>query len=180
MFAGAEQLVVLAHDPHFIRDLRETLTQKDGSLPVSIFQLQHAPAGYTNFAMYDVDRECESPYYRHHRLLVDFVVGRNGDCAHVAKAIRPLLEGYLHRRFPGLIPRDLMFGQVVAFINDAKPPHPVCFAKGLVDELNEINDYAKQFHHDTNPGKADTVMIVASELRGFAEQALNIVYRGSP
>ena len=135
IFAGAEQLIVLAHDAHFIRDLRDVLTPKGVSHPVSIFQLQYAPAGYTDFAKIDVDRECESPYYRHHRLLVDFVDNGNGDHNHVAKAIRPLLEGYLHRRFPGLVPRDLMFGQVVAFINDAKPPHPVCFAKVLMDEI---------------------------------------------
>jgi len=180
IFEEAEQLVVMAHDPYFIRDLWVALTPRDGSSPVSIFQLQHAPAGYTDFAKIDVDRECESPYYRHHRLLLDFVANGSGDHTHVAKAIRPLLEGYLHRRFPGLIPHDLIFGQVVAFINDAKPLHPVCFAKGLVSELNEINDYAGQFHHDTNPGKVDTVVIVPSELRTYAERALNIVHKGTP
>jgi wobble nucleotide-excising tRNase len=180
IFAGAEQLIVLAHDPHFIRDLRDALSPKGGSHPVNIFQLHHAPAGYTDFADIDVDRECESHYYRHHRLLVEFVDNGNGDHNHVAKAIRPFLEGYLHRRFPGLVPRDLMFGQAIAFINAATPPHPVCFAKGLVNELNEINEYAGQFHHDTNPGKADTVVIVRSELRTFSERALNIVHKGTP
>ncbi|MGN6553663.1 MAG: AAA family ATPase [Verrucomicrobiota bacterium] len=179
IYAGAEQLVVLAHDPYFIRDLRDALTAKDSTAAVSIFQLHHALAGYTDFAKCDVDQECESPYYRHNRLLVDFMTNGSGDHTHIAKAIRPMLEGYLHRRFPGLIPRDLMFGQVVAFINDAKPPHPVCFAKGLVTELNEINDYAGQFHHDTNPGKADTVVVVPSELRTFAERTLTVVYKGT-
>ncbi len=179
IYAGAEQLVVLAHDPYFIRDLRDALTAKDSTAPVSIFQLQHAPAGYTDFAKFDADQECESPYYRHNRLLFDFVTNGNGDHTHVAKAIRPMLEGYLHRRFPGQIPRDLMFGNVVAFINDAKPPHPVCFAKGLVTELNEINVYAGQFHHDTNPGQADRVVVVHSELRTFAERTLTVVYKGA-
>ena len=73
-----------------------------------------------------------------------------------------------------------MFGEVVAFIQNSKPPHPVCFANGLVTELNEINSYAGQFHHDTNPGKADTVVIVQSELRTFSERALNIVHKGTP
>ena len=179
IYAGAEQLVVLAHDPYFIRDLRDALIPKLGTAPVCIFQLQHAPAGYTDFAKFDVDKECESPYYRHHRLLVEFVSNGIGDPAHVAKAIRPILEGYLHRRFPGLIPRDLLFGKVVSFINDAKPPHPVCLAQGLVNELNEINTYAGQFHHDTNPGKVDTVVIVSSELRTFCERALHVIYKGT-
>jgi wobble nucleotide-excising tRNase len=180
LFAGAEQLVVLAHDPYFIRDLRDALTPKDGSSPVSIFQLQHAPAGFTDFAEFDVDKECESPYYHYHHLLVDFLANGSGDPPHVALAIRLLLEGYLHRRFPGLIPHNLLFGQIIAFINAAQPPHPVCFAKGLAIILNEINDYAGQFHHDTKPDPANTVVIVRSELRTYVEQALNIVYKGTP
>jgi len=179
IFSECDQLIVLAHDLYFIRNLRDKLTPKDGQTPVSVFQLQHAVGGYSDFAKIDVDMECKSEYYRHHHLLMDFVNGRSSDNNHVAKAIRPLLEGYLHRRFPGLIPRDLIFGQVIAFIKDEKAPNPVTFAQPLLEELQEINDYAGQFHHDTNPGNADTVAIVPSELRTFAERALNVVHKGA-
>ena len=37
IFTEAEQLVVMAHDPYFIRDLWDALTPRDGSAPVSIF-----------------------------------------------------------------------------------------------------------------------------------------------
>ena len=85
--------------------------------------------------------------------------------AHVAaKAIRPMLEGYLHRRFPGLIQKSLLFGQVVIKIRDAPDSSPLSHAKNQVLELNEINDYAGQFHHGTNPN-ADTMPVVASELK---------------
>lgn len=178
--SSAEQLIVLAHDPYFIRDIRDALTPKDGQGQVGVYQLQYVHGGYTDFARFDVDKECESAYYRHHRLLVDFINGGGGDHTHVAKAIRPMLEGYLHRRFPGMVPRDLMFGQVVTFIRDAKAPHPVTFAQPLVDELHEVNEYAGQFHHDTNPGNADKVVIVPAELRAFSERALNIVHKGMP
>lgn len=102
--AKAEQLVVLAHDIYFVRDLRDELTPKDGSYQVAVFRLKYAANGYSNFDKLDVDKECQSPYFHHHGLLVDFVNNGNGDTRQVAKAIRPLLEGYLHRRFPGLIP----------------------------------------------------------------------------
>ena len=61
ILAGAEQLVVLAHDPYFIRDLREVLTPKDGSFALSVFQLQHASSGYTDFGKFDVDKEASRP-----------------------------------------------------------------------------------------------------------------------
>lgn len=178
IYTKAKQIIVLAHDAYFIRDLYYALSQRDPS-QVSVFQLQYTHGGYSDFAKIDINVECESAYYKHHRLLMDFVSGKCCDHGPVAKAIRPLLEGYLHRRFPGLVPKDQMFGQVVSFIRDAKAPHPVTFAQNLIDELQELNDYAGQFHHDTNPGNADTVQIVPAELRAFSERALNIVHRGN-
>jgi wobble nucleotide-excising tRNase len=175
----AKQLVVLAHDIYFVRDLRDELTPKDGSYQVAVFGLKYAANGYSNFDKLDVDKECQSPYFHHHGLLVDFVTNGNGDTRQVAKAIRPLLEGYLHRRFPGLIPNDLMFGLVVGFIGSAVAPSPLCHAQCLVGELNEINIYAGQFHHDTNPGNADTVVITPTELHTFAMRSLKVVHKGS-
>lgn len=174
----AEQLIVLAHDVHFIRDLRDALRKEDKAAQIAMFQLILAADDYTGFAPLDVDKECESAYFQHHRLLNEFAAGKGSDIRSVAKAIRPMLEGYLHRRFPGLVPKELLFGQVVVQIRDALVPSPLCHAQDLVDELNEINEYAGQFHHDTNPS-ADTVVVVATELKTFVEHALSVVHKGS-
>ncbi|MGZ8932904.1 MAG: AAA family ATPase, partial [Halobacteriota archaeon] len=133
---------------------------------------------YTSFGMLDIDKECESAYFQHHRLLNDFCAGGPCDNRAVAKAVRPMLEGYLHRRFPGLVPKSLLFGQVVNLIRDATSPSPLVHAQDLVIELNEINDYAGQFHHDTNPGGTDTLSIVTPELKTFVTRALHVVHRG--
>jgi wobble nucleotide-excising tRNase len=175
----AAQLIVLAHDRYFLRDLRDTLRKEDKAAPVAIFQLVAAPNSYTDFASFEIDKECESVYSQHHRLLNDFLAGKGGDSKAAAKAIRPMLEGYLHRRFPGLLPKDSMFGQVVALIRDSVAPSPLCYAKNLVNELNEINDYAGQFHHDTNPD-ADATVVTATELNTFVDRALGVVHRGTP
>ena len=78
-----------------------------------------------------------------------------------------------------MIPSDLMFGQAVAFIKSAVAPSPVCHAKNLESELNEINNYAGQFHHDTNPGNWDKVQINPTELHTFATQALTVIHKGT-
>ena len=67
---------------------------------------------------------------------------------------------------------------VVTQIRDAVSPDPLVHAQNLVAELNEINDYSGQFHHDTNPGGADSVDVVASELKTFITRALHVVHRG--
>jgi wobble nucleotide-excising tRNase len=178
IFTKAKQLMVLAHDPYFIRDFRDALLKDNSTASITTFQLALAPGEYSDFAVFDVDKECESPYFQHHRLLNDFSAGKGGDTKSIAKAIRPMLEGYLHRRFPGIVPKSLMFGQVIALIRDALPSNPLCHAQGLVDELNEINEYAGQFHHDTNPGGADTIAVVNTELKTFVERALLLVHSG--
>jgi hypothetical protein len=86
-----------------------------------------------------------------------------------------MLEGYLQRRFPGLIQKSLLFGEVVILIRNAVAPSPLCHAHCLVDELNEINEYAGQFHHDGT----DTAVITVSELQTFVEKALTVVHKGT-
>jgi wobble nucleotide-excising tRNase len=180
MHDKAEQLVVLAHDLYFIRDLRNDLEGKEKRNPTAVFQLAHANQSYSDFSEILIDRECESSYFRHHRMLFDAVVNGAGDMRAVAKAIRPMLEGYLHRRFPGLLPKDLMFGQVVCQIRDAEADSPLKYAQDLIAELNDINAYAGQFHHDTNPDHAETLGVVVTELLDYAKRALNVVHKGAP
>lgn len=172
----SEQLIVLAHDPYFIRDMRDTLSAKDAP-QLQTIQLRYAANGYSDLDKLDIDKECESPFYRHHRILMEFCAGVSHDSRMTAKAIRPFLEGYLHRRFPSLLPRDLMFGQALTHIRDASTPSPLIYAKILIDELQEINTYAGQFHHDTNPD-CDSVQVTPSELLTYSERALKVVYSG--
>jgi len=174
------QLIVLAHDPYFLRDLRDAFRKEDKSVQVASFQLAVAQSNYTDFASLNIDKECESEYAKHHRLLSEYSEGHGGDSRAVAKAIRPLLEGYLHRRFPGLLKKARLFGEVVALIQDSSATSPLSHAKNLVDELNEINDYAGQFHHDTNPDGADSVTITSTELKTYVDRALSVVHKGAP
>ena len=88
-----------------------------------------------------------------------------------------MLEGYLHRRFPGLINSGLLFGQVIDVIRNAPQSSPLAHAQNITDELTDINSYAGQFHHDTNPS-ADQVQIIDGELRRFVERAINVVHAG--
>ena len=174
----SRQLLVLAHDPFFLRDLRDGIEKDDKSASIAPIQLKTAANGYTEMFTLNIDNECESAYASHHRTLSTFSTTGAGDLHKVAKSIRPLLEGYLHRRFPGLIPRGQMFGQIVVMIRDAANTSPLSHAKNLVSELNEINDYAGQFHHDTNPD-ADIAIVTPAELKTYVERALGVIYKGT-
>ncbi|MFJ3463624.1 AAA family ATPase [Achromobacter spanius] len=179
LHVGAEQLVVLAHDPYFLRDVRDALIKQDATAAIASYQLIRCANDYTTFGAFNIDKECESAYFQHHRALNEFCDLGQGDGRSVAKAVRPMLEGYLHRRFPGRVPKSLMFGAVVTLIRDSGIPSPLVHAQNLVDELSEINSYVGQFHHDTNPD-ADTVVVIDSELKTYAVRALHIVHTGEP
>ncbi|HKV96598.1 MAG TPA: AAA family ATPase [Gammaproteobacteria bacterium] len=172
------QLVLLSHDAYFVRDFRDRLRDlKPTPVPLTILALKRVQNGYSVFAPCDIDDMCSSDYYWHHKLVADFVDGKPSPSSRdVAKAIRPLLEGYYYRRFPGAIPRKLLFGQIVALAIDPATTGPLINIRPLAQELLEINDYARQFHHDTNPG-ADSVQVVDSELLGFARRALAVIYK---
>ncbi len=110
-------------------------------------------------------------------LLGEYLNGVSQSSMEVARSIRPMLEGYLHRRFPGMVDIGLLFGQVIQAIDNAPQNSPLTHARNITAELNEINSYAGQFHHDTNPS-ADQVQIIDGELRQFVERAIRVVHAG--
>src|SRR5690606_16129712 len=96
---SCKQLIVLSHDAYFLRDLEEQLRKQVGT-PPRILGISRTYSGYSAFGSCDLEEVCASDYYRHHRMVDDYVRGEHTtNIRDVAKAIRPLLEGYLHRRF---------------------------------------------------------------------------------
>lgn len=180
IFSTCKQLIILAHDPHFLRHLRDDLLRENGvtTNELQFIKLKSIRDRFTDFAPLNLDLECESTYFKHHRMLEEFLNGEHTNSTEVAKSIRPMLEGYLHRRFPNLIPKGHLFGQIVGDINAASVASPLYHAKNITAELNEINSYAGQFHHDANPA-CDSMIVVDSELSGFVERALLIVHKSS-
>lgn len=171
------QLIICAHDIHFTRSLRDVLIHSTQPNDVKCIRLKSVENRYSNFDDIDLDKECESAYFRCHRVLSDYLTGNTEHSLEVAKSIRPMLEGYLHRRFPGMIRRGLLFGEVIATINRADRTSPLTYAQNITGELNEINCFAGRFHHDTNPA-VDQVEVVDGELRGFVERAIHVVHAG--
>lgn len=176
---NCEQLIILAHDAQFLRQLKkDILRPRTVNLTnTKCIKLKSIEDDYSDFNAIDLDIECETSYFKSHRILDEFLAGRLSNNMEAAKSIRPMLEGYLHRRFPGKIDGGLLFGQVIDLINNAQNQDPLVYAQNITGELNEINLYAGQFHHDTNPA-VEQVIIVDSELRTFVTRALKVVHKG--
>ncbi|MOA59957.1 hypothetical protein D3C78_1847140 [compost metagenome] len=72
-----------------------------------------------------------------------------------------------------------MFGQILSHIGTVPSSDPLTYATPLIEELRDINSYAGQFHHDTNPGVCETLPVTTSELLTYGQRALSLVYRGA-
>ncbi|QYH35986.1 AAA family ATPase [Salinibacterium sp. M195] len=174
---ASEQLIVLGHDAVFLRALRDSLN-KSAERSIAELEIQHVGSAYSDFAAFDLDIECETPYYSDYRAVSDFVQGRSQDASAAAKGLRPLLEGHLHRRFPGLIPNGRMLGSSITEIAAATPPSPLALVAPWVPELRELNDFASGFHHSTEHARQLEPADDAS-VRSFGERVLNMIH-GAP
>lgn len=173
------QVIVLSHDAYFIREQRDVLAKRRSPIATSILQISRVQGDYSAFSTCDIDDLCASEYYRHHRQLTEFIAGNyQGSIRDVAKAVRPFLEGFFHRRFPGLLPTQCPFGGVILAIKQAPSGSPISNLLPRTDEMSMVNDYAGRFHHDTNPGNADTAPVTDGELKSYVMRALALVYQG--
>ncbi|WP_306908150.1 AAA family ATPase [Arthrobacter sp. B3I9] len=151
--AKCAQLILLAHDPSFLRETQSAIRKIKPTPPGMItLQIRRVTSAYSNFSAVDLDRECETPFYTNYRVVDEYVDGKHADVRGAATALRPLLEGHLHRRFPGKLPSDLTLGLVLNEIDSAVSPSPLVCLQPQIKELRELNAFAGKFHHDTNPG----------------------------
>lgn len=177
--AKSAQVIIMSHDAYFVREQRDMLSKHQPPISSRITAVERVQGDYSAFSTCDIDDLCASEYYRHHRLLNDYVAATyQGHIRDVAKAIRPYLEGYYHRRFPGLLPARSTFGGAIEEIARAAPGTAISYLQKHVQEMRALNKYASRFHHDTNPGNADTTPVTDGELKPYVLRALNLVYRG--
>lgn len=178
--ASCAQLIVLSHDFHYLRDVRDEIEQnKKGQLICGVRKIERVQESYSIFADCNLDDLCESPYYRDYRVVSDYVAGTSSlDVREVAKAIRPLLEGYYHRRFPVLIPEHFTLGRIIDQIAESRDASPLAHLRPSVPKLREVNRCTSPFHHPTkvnaDPGGPP---MADAELRGVAGTALSLIYR---
>ena len=59
-------------------------------------------------------------------------------------------------------------------MHDADDTDVIAMLKPHLEELNQVNDYAKMFHHDENPA-ADSQPIDEGELATYSKRALEVV-----
>ncbi len=164
----ARQVIVLSHDPHFLRLVWE-------GYPGDIKVLQILRAGdNTVIAEWDIEAETQSTYLKNYSTLLDFYRERRGNLLDVARSIRPFLEGLLRVHFPGHFQQDEWLGEFIGKIRNCGETDGLAHAKADLSELEAINEYSKKYHHDQNPN-ADSEPLPEDELHGYVKRTLRLV-----
>lgn len=175
MLTECAQVIVLGHDAHFLRELKKRAAKKKVAESVELALERDAhDYSYINGA-FDLDDYCSSEYYKHYVLVEKYVAAEPGcDRLAVAKALRPLVEGHLHRCFPKKFKEGLTVGDMLELVKTAVAPNPLTRLQPLHADLVSFNDFAAAFHHDTSGGYPRTEANDA-ELLPFAKGTLGFI-----
>lgn len=176
----AKQLILMAHDGHFLRSTRDRLIRNDPALHISEVSLRMTSGKYSDIASLDLDALCQSDYLKYYKLVSGVVSGDINEPERViagAIALRPLLEGYLHRKYPEVIPTGVTLGKAISAIANASGTDSPCAAMATrVEELREMNRYASQFHHETQPDYAAAQRADHREIARNGERILDFIH----
>jgi len=88
--------------------------------------------------------------------------------------IRPLLETYLHYKYPLDLGEKVWLGDMIGRIRDAQSNDVIAPCKCLVADLEDVNTYTQRFHHRVTGISADVPDPI--ELQTYVKQALKIVH----
>jgi wobble nucleotide-excising tRNase len=174
MAAECSEVIVLGHDAHFLKEVKKRVGKKNAGPTVQL-ALHRDGNDFSVLDTFDIDDYCASDYYKHYVLVDRFVGGdRTAQLLEVAKALRPLLEGHLHRCFPKKLRDGGTVGEMLDCIKNADDNSALGKLKVHLPDLVAFNDFASSYHHDT-AGSETRTEVNATELLRWAKGALGFI-----
>lgn len=169
------QLIALGHDAHFLRELKKRIMSKKVAETQELC-LHRDVNDYSLVTKFELDEFCSSDYYKHYVLVENYIIGAipPGQHLEVAKALRLLVEGHLHRSFPGHFKEGQTVGVALDAIKNAKGNSALARLQSIHPDLVTFNDFAAAYHHDTSGGHPRTD-INDAELLHFAKAAIGFI-----
>jgi wobble nucleotide-excising tRNase len=166
----AKQVIVLSHDPFFLKGIADLYEGAHKSL-----RLARAGATHT-IKTWDIHHFCLNEAHKDYFLLRRFVeegLPDGADLHTVARAIRPYIEGYLRHRFPDRFSGRQMLGQFIQAIDEAAADDELAVLKAKLQDLTDINGFARRIHH--GPDGGPPAVVSETEVKAFCERALSFV-----
>jgi wobble nucleotide-excising tRNase len=161
-----KQFFLLSHDIHFVKDFYDN---NHDSLNLKIVYKNESSV----FVRHDIDIETMTGIYKDIYTLKKYLSnGANTDFEkrEVIRCIRPVVEGIFRIKY--FFKDDEWLGDFLKKIRNSNKQSPLYRLKEYYNDLSDINDYGKRYHH-SNP-KYMEVPIFDEELKLFVQNTLNM------
>ncbi len=135
------QLIVLSHDPVFLKDLLERIN-KDHSIELHLRRC----GNYSIFEECSIYRLCQDEYYKVYESLIKYLEeGSENNKSQIAENIRKYLEHNLRTRFPIELEKAKNLGDMIRRIRNS----PESFGKlaGRLEDLSTLNEFSSRYSH---------------------------------
>jgi wobble nucleotide-excising tRNase len=162
------QVLVLSHDVGFLKRIWDRLDKQTADRKC----LEMTRIGQTNTTIceWDIEKATQDQFKADRQTLTNYYHSNEGNARDVVQKIRPVVETYSRYLGGGVIADADTLGTIVAKIRGAGQAHQLF---DICDDLEELNDYTKRYHHGENPNAA-IEPISDGELYGYVKRTLEI------
>ena len=159
------QVIVMSHDARFLKRVWDLLPTNERKT----LRLTSVGRG-TALSPWDIDEHLKEAHQANLDALQRYLEQGFGAARDIAQKLRPTLEGYCRTICYGEFADGMMMGEIIAKVRDEGGKHPL---HSVLDLLNELNDYARRYHHASNPN-AGIEELNEAELRGYVNRVLRL------
>ena len=165
----SQQFFLLSHDLHFIKDFVDRNGQctnlkivwRDGSSVFVKHNVKEETLTGVSKDIYTLQK------YLKEGAMNDF------ERREVIRCLRPVLEGVFRFKYFSIVKDTEWLGDFLKRIRESAENSPLHHLKKIHDELSDINDYCKQYHHSDS--QYTEMPIYDEELRQFVQRTLDVL-----
>jgi hypothetical protein len=130
----------------------------------------------SRLAWFDINAEFLTPTQKDLEVIRTFL--HSGDSSEAGKrevirCIRPALEGVLKTKYFEIITNNIWLGEIIELIRSSQPSSRLYKLKRIADNLIELNDYTKTFHHSSGDNRQ--MMVDGTELARYVQLLMRTI-----
>jgi wobble nucleotide-excising tRNase len=159
------QVIVLSHARALLCQLWERADKKN----TATLQIRNAGHEMSTLGLWDAETAAISEYDRLHKVVRDFAATSTGQPQTVAPALRMLMESFLRVAFVEQFPPGKVLGDFLSKARQLTQSGTAVLSAKSLSELDNLREYANQFHHDTSKTFQENLSNVnETQLNGYA------------
>jgi wobble nucleotide-excising tRNase len=162
------QIIVLSHDVTFMKQIWDKCPVAERA---AMAIADHRKLG-SKITPIDFEKACQGRTANDIDDLQTYLSNGAGQHLDIIRKMRVVLETYAHTTYSASFDANDWLGVIVGKIRDGGASHPV---HAIYDELDQINDYTKQYHHGEDAQDITPDQIDPAELTGYTKRTLRIV-----